>query len=84
MVVYDRLIKKDKYVEIKGKGMLTYRTHNTNSILFKPDVYSSKVITVLGPEKLGGDSIITYPDGSTVTDTEEPDYPDFEKLESIK
>ncbi len=84
LVVYDRIVDHAKTLSIESEKMLTYRVHDVTSILFKPHVYSDKIITILGPEKLGDKTLSIYPDG-TKTIKAKGSYPlDFEKLKTMK
>ena len=84
VVTNERLIQRMKVLSIEGKDMLTFRVHNADNIIFKPDVLFDKVVSVLGPKKFGEDSITTYPDGTQTTNAKGPDPINFEKLKSMK
>ncbi len=84
VITNERLIQHVKVLSIEGEDMLTFRVHNTGSIIFKPNVHSDKVVNVLGPEKFGEDSVTTYPDGTQTTNAKGPDPINFEKLKSMK
>jgi hypothetical protein len=79
----DRLIDHVKILRLVNKRLLTYRVNNAGFILFKPVVYSDKIINVLGPKNFGEDTITTYPDGSQTTNAKGSEPLNFEKLNGI-
>ena len=48
--------------------MLTYRIHETNSIVFQPIFHSDLFVNVLTPKKRGDGYIIIYPNGERLVD----------------
>ncbi|MTH48880.1 hypothetical protein [Intestinirhabdus alba] len=84
VIMNERLIQHAKVLSIEGKRMLTYKLHNTDSIIFSPKVYSEKAVRVLGPEVFGGEAIITYPDGTKISSIKGQHPIDFEKLKLMK
>ena len=84
LVIYDRIIEHEKTLSLESEKMLTYRVHDGISIFFEPHVYSDKLVRILGPEKIGDNTLSIYPDG-TQTIKKKNSYPlDFKKLKEIK
>ncbi|EHG7581557.1 MULTISPECIES: hypothetical protein [Citrobacter] len=84
LVIYDRIIDHAKTLSIESEKMLAYRVHDGRSIFFEPHVYSDKLVRILGPEKIGDNTLSIYPDG-TQTLKKKGSYPlDFKKLKEIK
>ncbi|WP_409075901.1 hypothetical protein ACF2G4_08940 [Pantoea sp. C3] len=84
LVIYDRIIDHAKTLSIESERMLTYKVHDGRSIFFEPHVYSDKLVKILGPEKIGDNTLSIYPDG-TQTIKKKGSYPlDFKKLNEIK
>ena len=84
LVVYDRIIDHAKTLSIESEEMLTFRASNVKSIFFKPNVHSDRLIRILGPEKIGDNTLSIYPDG-TQTIKKKGSYPlDFRRLKEIK
>ncbi|MBD8168037.1 hypothetical protein, partial [Erwinia persicina] len=63
-VQYDRIIDHAKTLSIESEEMLTFRASNVKSIFFKPNVHSDRLIRILGPEKIGDNTLSIYPDGT--------------------
>ncbi|CAI2026623.1 Uncharacterised protein [Serratia quinivorans] len=84
LVVYDRIIDHAKTLSIESEEMLTFRASNVKSIFFKPNVHSDRLIRILGPEKIGDNTLSIYPDG-TQTIKKKGSYPlDFKRLKEMK
>ncbi|ELY4299726.1 hypothetical protein ACI0X9_000731 [Cronobacter turicensis] len=84
LVIYGRIIDHAKTLSIESEKMLTYRIHDGGSIFFEPHVYSDKLVKILGPEKIGDNTLSIYPDGAQ-TIKKKGSYPlDFKKLKEIK
>jgi hypothetical protein len=84
LVIYDRIIDHAKTLSIESERMLTYKVHDGRGVFFEPQVYSGKLVKILGPEKISDNTISIYPDG-TQTIKKKSSYPlDFKKLNEIK
>jgi hypothetical protein len=84
LVVHDRIIDHAKTLSIESEEMLTFRASNVESIFFKPNVHSDRLIRILGPEKIGDNTLSIYPDG-TQTIKKKGSYPlDFKRLKEMK
>ena len=68
---------------IAGQGMLTYRVHDANSILFRLNFHSNMLVNVLTPQKVEDDYILIYSNGEKVVDDYFPnsDKTKFEYVE---
>jgi len=55
-------------LSVQGQPMLTYRVHDTNSIVFKPIFHSDMIVNAVPPKKKGGGYTVIYPNGEEVID----------------
>ena len=84
LIVHDRIIGHTKTLSIESERMLTYRVRNVQSIIFKPKVHSDRLVKILGPEKIGDNTLSIYPDG-TQTIKKKGSYPlDFKRLKKVE
>ena len=79
---YYPLIKKKftsdgmSVLNIQGQSMLTYRMHDTDSIVFAPIFHVNLLVDVLPPEKKGDGYTLIYPNGDKIIDRH---FPNSEK-----
>ena len=53
---------------IQGQSTLTYRAHDTDSIIFTPIFHSNMIVNALSPKKKGDGYVLVYPNGERITD----------------
>jgi len=61
---------------IQGQPMLTYRVHDTSSIVFKPVSHSDMIVNAFPPKKKGDGYTLIYPNGEKIIDRR---FPNSEK-----